>query len=96
MDKAEACAVGESVLADLRRESYDTLVQRLLDKVETHELLGESGVSYQIEVQAFWDSGKRNPGNLRVLVNIDDGGWRAFKPLCTDFIIAPDGSFVGE
>ena len=27
---------------------------------------------------------------------IDDGGLRAFAPLSDDFIMAPDGSFVGE
>jgi len=27
---------------------------------------------------------------------IDDGGLRAFMPLCDDFIIAPNGRFVGE
>jgi hypothetical protein len=31
-----------------------------------------------------------------VLGSIDDGGWRAFKPLCRDFIKAPDGSAVKE
>jgi hypothetical protein len=29
-------------------------------------------------------------------VSIDDGGWRAFLPWTDSFIIAPDGSFVGE
>jgi hypothetical protein len=48
-----------------------------------------------VEVLALWDEG-RPGGNLRVMVSIDDGGWRAFKPLTEDFIIAPDGSFVGE
>jgi hypothetical protein len=57
-------------------------------------MVGVSGTRYQVEITAFWDSGK--PGNLRVLAAIDDGGWRAFKPLSTDFIMAPDGSFVGE
>ena len=42
----------------------------------------------------MWDRGKE--GDLRVLVMIDDGGWHAHGPLVEDFIIAPDGSFVGE
>ncbi|MEA3510923.1 MAG: hypothetical protein U9R51_05755 [Actinomycetota bacterium] len=45
-------------------------------------------------MQAFWDS--RQPGDLRVIVAIDDGGWRALSPLSADFIIAADGHFVGE
>jgi len=30
------------------------------------------------------------------LVSIDDGGWRAFFPTTESFIMAPNGSFVGE
>jgi hypothetical protein len=45
-------------------------------------------------VQAFWDDRKND--NLRVMVKIEDGGWRALTPMCCDFIVAPDGSFVGE
>lgn len=58
-------------------------------------VVAESGVQVQVEVQAFWDT-PRQPGNLRVIIAIDDGGWRSFRPLSTDFIIASDGSFVGE
>lgn len=51
-------------------------------------------VAYQGEVQVFWDD-KPN-GAIRVMASIDDGGWRAFVPLTADFILAPDGTFVGE
>jgi hypothetical protein len=53
-----------------------------------------SGTPYQVEAEAFWDSTKE--GDLRVIVKVDDVGWRAFVPLSEDFILAPDGSFVGE
>jgi hypothetical protein len=33
---------------------------------------------------------------MRVLAAIDDGGWHALVPLMASFIVAPDGSFVGE
>jgi hypothetical protein len=94
MDKVEARALADAVLDELRQESYDSLVARLLDEVETRETVGRSGVKYQLEVQAVWDNGKR--GNLRVMVAVDDGGWRALAPQCSDFIVAPDGSFIGE
>jgi len=55
---------------------------------------GESAVVYQVQTQAVWDS--RVDGDLRVMVAVDDGGWRAFLPLVEDFITAPDGSFVDE
>jgi hypothetical protein len=94
MDKAEALAVAEAALCDLRSVSYNVLVERFLDQPQTHEVVGASGVTYQVELQAFWDRGVG--GDLRVSANVDDGGWRAFRPLTTDFIIASDGSFVGE
>jgi hypothetical protein len=30
------------------------------------------------------------------MVSADDGGLSAFKPLSGDFIISPDGCFIGE
>ena len=49
---------------------------------------------YQIEIQVFWDD--KPKGDVRVAGSIDDGGWRAYLPLCRDFIMAPDNSFVDE
>jgi hypothetical protein len=94
VDKREARELAEGLSEELRGESYDALVARFLDRCEHQEVAGDSGTTYQVEVQAFWDAGK--PGDLRVRVAIDDGGWRAFSPLFTDFIMTPDGSFVGE
>lgn len=55
---------------------------------------GHPGALYQFEVEAFWDAAAG--GNIRVAGMIHDGGWSAFSPITTDFIKAPDGSFVGE
>ena len=63
-------------------------------KARNCPITGEEGRPYQLEAQAFWDSGKG--GDVRVMVAADDGGWRAFKPLTGDFIMRPDGSFVDE
>jgi hypothetical protein len=94
MNTGEARRILDDVIAGLRRDSHETLVARYLHQSETRSVVAESGVEYQVEVQAFWDG--RRPGNLRVIAAIDDGGWRAFKPLSADFIVAADGSFVGE
>lgn len=95
MSNAEAMRVLDGVVAELRREPYETLVARYLHESDNRTVVAESGVHYQVEVQAFWDRPRR-PGNLRVIVAIDDGRWRAFAPLSADFILASDGSFVGE
>ena len=75
--------------------SYETLVERHLDRPASHEVEAPSGNRYQIEVNAVWDGGKQSR-DLRVCVLVDDGRWSAFHPLSIDFIIAPDGSFIGE
>lgn len=85
----------DGVVDALRREPYGKLVARYLRESDEYTVVAESGVQYQVEVQAFWDR-PRQPGDLRVIIAIDDGGWRAFRPLSTDFIVASDGSFVGE
>jgi hypothetical protein len=92
VNTAEARQLLAAKLAELRRRSYSDLL-RLMEP-EGLEVAGPSGVTYQLEVEAFWDDEPQR--NLRVLASIDDGGWRAFHPLTDDFIVAPDGSFVGE
>jgi hypothetical protein len=54
----------------------------------------DDGGKYQIELQAFWDD--QPDGNIRVLGSIDDGGMQSIFPLSSDFIVSPDGQFVGE
>jgi hypothetical protein len=75
--------------------SYDSLVERLLDEVEAEEIVGPSGVTYQAEIHAQWDS--RRPPALLVMVGVDDGGFRSsFSPVSRSFIITSDGTFIGE
>jgi len=93
MDNAEATTLLKDHLEAFRLRPYGDLVT-LLGKPQVAELRGASGVTYQVEVEVHWDG--RPGGALRVLGSIDDGGWRAFSSLCDDFILAPDGRFVGE
>lgn len=93
MDTDEARSILTEHLASYRVLTYSELAGRV-DTVETAEVRAPSGVEYQLEVQFYWDS-KPNR-EVRVIGSVDDGGWRAFVPLSDDFILAPDGSFVGE
>lgn len=99
MDTEEATRLLAPHVERLRRVPYSDLV-RYVDEVEAFEVTGESGTMYNVEIQAFWDSGQKG-GNLRVLASIDDGRFRwrflpVVVPLTKAFIIAPDGSFLGE
>jgi hypothetical protein len=96
MDKAEALFIAEQHIARLRNVPYAELKRRVEKHVrETASLSGPSGTEYQIEIEAVWDS-SRAKGNIRLMVLVDDGGWRAFYSLTRSFIKSPDGSFVGE
>ena len=93
MDKGEAMAILERQLERYRGLRYGELL-RLMDESQYLEVTGRGGTHYQIKIYAYWDDERL--AHLRVVGTIDDGGWRAFAPLSSDFIVAPDGSFVGE
>lgn len=94
MDETEARSILEQELQAYKTRSYSELVE-LIGRTGTDRRRAPSGTVYQVEVQVFWDDGPG--GALRVLGAIDDGSARYTRsPLCDDFIMAPDGSFVGE
>ncbi len=95
MDKREARDLLAKELERYRTQTWEQL-QRLLKTSESSEVKGRSGTTYQIKIHACWDDWGSG-GDLRVMGGIDDGSlWRAMRPLCDDFIMAPDGSLVGE
>ena len=93
MNKDEAKSLLSQELSRYRELPYAELFS-LIYNSETFERAAPSGVIYQIEILVLVDDQSRQ--TLRVRGSIDDGGWRAFVPMCDDFILAPDGSFVGE
>ena len=96
MDVNEAGSILQQQIRLLRQKSYSELKEFVDHRViQDLEIVGASGTRYQVEVEAFWDTKKRD--NIRVLASIDDGRIRTFiHPLTRSFIKAPDGSFVGE
>jgi hypothetical protein len=93
MNSSEAKTILLERLERYREWPYASLVGRI-GAVEAEEVKGPSGTTYQLEFQALWDD--KPGGNVRMMGLIDDGGLRAFLPLCDDVIKAPDGRFVGE
>jgi len=49
------------------------------------QVTSDTGSEYQVEIESFWDG--QAGGSIRVLLSIDDGGWRAFCPLSKTLII---------
>jgi len=91
MDTAEAKAILANELSDFTARSYNKLVASIAH-TEVKNLVGQSGANYQVEFDVFWDS--KPDGNLRIMASIDDGGWRAFKPLSDSRIMRPDGTLL--
>lgn len=91
MDREESITLLNTKLDEYRNLSYDQLAARVGDE-EFPEVTGSSGTLYQIEIQIVWDDKKG--GAVRVLGSIDDGGWRAFLPLCDSLLVTPDGKFL--
>jgi hypothetical protein len=86
VDREEAGAIADAIVAELRSVPYDALTKRLLGEIETREVTGPSGVTYQVEIQGLWDTGKRGP--MRVIVGVDDGTLRgAFRPVDRHFLV---------
>ena len=90
MKKEQLIELLKNEIARLKTLSYQDLLN-YVDEVEAKQV-GTGKDFYQIEIQAFFDDKKKQ--YLRVVVNIDDGGWRAFFPLTDDFIIIPTGEFI--
>ena len=96
MDKTEALKILHSELIKLRIKSYDELIV-MIGKTMIYESIGPTGVQYEIDVQVFWDNPRQPDGNIRVFASIDDGGFISFiRPLTMDFIMSPNGDFIGE
>lgn len=93
MNEEVAIGLIDAELRGLRQLPYSELI-KLIGKPQRKQVVGEDEISYQLEIEAIWDINRAE--DLRVIVSADDGGWRALKPLTDDFIMRPDGSFVGE
>ncbi len=89
MDRQEAARQLRRALNDYARRSRADLAD-LIGRVEAYSREGPSGVVYQIEVEAHWDS--EPGGTIRVLGSIDDGGLRSsFVPIADGFLVDVDG-----
>lgn len=90
MNKAEALKMLDEQLASFRAMPYDDLTTLIDSEPTTGEVSGPSNKKVQYEIEVLWDD--KPGGNVRVIGNIDDGGWRAYFPLGNDFIKSPDNT----
>ena len=93
MDRDEARLLLETQVEEWRHRSYAEL-SREVGHWRRFETTGPSGQHYEGHIQVFWQSAVQGP--VKVIGSIDDGGWRTFVPLMTDFIVTPDGTLLGH
>jgi len=94
MDKSEATKILQWHISRYRAKPYAELV-RLIGNAQVHVTTSVSGTKYTLEFDVLRDSDP--DGDIRVIGEIDDGTFpSSFWPLCDDFILSPDGKFVGK
>ena len=81
----------DAELQRLRVLPYSELA-KLVGAHQLKEVVGEDETLYRVRIEANWDIAKKK--SVRVLVSVDDGGWRALRPLSQGFVMRPDGTFV--
>ncbi len=87
-DTLEADAILNGEMAKYQNLELAEL-ENLLEKQDTYEVVGDSGATYQLELQAVWDSKRKRI--IRVIGCIDSGGRSARTPQTKDFLIGPSG-----
>jgi hypothetical protein len=90
VSKREARELAAQLLGDLRVLGYAALVSRFSSGEPEVRELAEQRI--WCELSGLWDD--RSKGHLRVVVTAGVDKW--FMPPSQSFIIAPDGSFIGE
>lgn len=93
-DKNEATNLLENEVDFERKKPYAYFLQLAETRNEEIRSVGGSKTDYIITVEAFFEDKKEK--TVRVLLNIDEKGAASFVPMSRDFIMAPDGTFVGE
>jgi hypothetical protein len=95
-DAEEAARWVAAEVERLRGLTYEDLVG--LEGQREHRAMDTAaGKGLVLETQVYWDD-QRERRNLRVIVDVWDAGQRVSVGSIAkdDFIVAPDGSFVGE
>jgi hypothetical protein len=92
MDNNEARQLLEAQLEEWRCRSYAEISGEV-GRWRRFETIGPSGQRYEGNIQVFWRVAR---GPVKVIASIDDGGWRTFVPLVSDFTMTPDGTVLSK
>lgn len=85
VNKEEALSLLGKFLDEVEASGYASLVNRIGES-DALGVEGTSGSAYQIEYDILWDN--KPGGPIRIIGNVDDGGWRAFAPFTESRLVA--------
>lgn len=88
MDRKIAELILAQELDNAKKIGYRKLAKHVGGQPITRDVVASDGKRYLLEINIYWD-GKKN-GPIRLIVCVDDGGWRALKPLTIDAIVDPE------
>ena len=90
LDKIEAQQILNSQKEIYTKKSYEDLLKILSSKnnePDTFEVIGDSNVTYQIEVSTCWIDDENKEEGLLVNFTIDNGYRSAYSPMLDSFVI---------
>lgn len=89
----EARKVLDATIQEYRKLSYDELL-KVFDGIRCFPVKTESGEEYLVEIQAVWDDKRKR--DVRILFLISPADAPFSSSMSDSFIMAPDGTFIGE
>lgn len=90
LNTIEAQKILDSQKEIYAKKSYDDLLKILSTKnnePDTFKILGDSNITYQIEVSTYWIDDKNKKEGLLVDFTIDNGYRSAYSPMSDSFVI---------
>ncbi|MQA83316.1 MAG: hypothetical protein GEV03_01465 [Streptosporangiales bacterium] len=97
MNPAEARRIAGDVAAELRQMDYERVRAGYGDRPRCRVILGQGGVTYQVEVRADpADPADDHGRDLRVAVTVDDGERDPDGPVVEEFLVSADDSCVSS
>ena len=93
MNNVDAKKLAERELEGYRKLSYQEIVSKI-GEPEIFERIDDEGEPYRVEIEFFYHSADMN--DIRVSAAVSYSFWTDLVAVSSDFIIAPDGTFVGE
>ena len=89
LNKIEAQKILDEQKIIYEKKSYNKLLNLMYSRgnePNTFEIIGDSNITYQIEVESYWVDEDKKSGELLIYFTIDNGYRSAFHPMIDTFI----------